>query len=240
MVNPVSCAVLASGTLFGFGLSLSTMVRRPPKTMAEIGLRERQKEKRKQAIMVAAAKLFQAQGFNAASMEDIAAAALYLATVVVKYLWPARQMRAAEVEKYDGGRLLIEGAGGTLVVGGAGELINWFLAWLGTPPGNGAQQGLISAWVMRNFALLRSVPHIILGLALAVGAKPTPRSGMINDGLHEGGKALATAGAARFIDWMRANKMDRAASADEVAQKLATVTAQLAAAQAQINKQKQG
>ena len=150
------------------------------------------------------------------------------------------QMRAAEVEKYDGGRLLIEGAGGTLVVGGAGELINWFLAWLGTPPGNGAQQGLISAWVMRNFALLRSVPHIILGLALAVGAKPTPRSGMINDGLHEGGKALATAGAARFIDWMKANRMDKAASADEVAQKLAAVTAQLAAAQAQINKQKQG
>jgi hypothetical protein len=150
------------------------------------------------------------------------------------------QMRAAEVEKYDGGRLLIEGAGGTLVVGGAGELINWFLAWLGTPPGNGAQQGLISAWVMRNFALLRSVPHIILGLALAVGTKPTPRSGMVNDGLHEGGKALATAGAARFIDWMKANRMDRAASADEVAQKLAAVTAQLAAAQAQINKQKQG
>ena len=92
------------------------------------------------------------------------------------------QMRAAEVEKYDGGRLLIEGAGGTIVVGGAGELINWFLAWLGTPPGNGAQQGMISAWVMRNFALLRSVPHILLGLALAVGTKPTPRSGMINDG----------------------------------------------------------
>ena len=150
------------------------------------------------------------------------------------------QMRAAEVEKYDGGRLLIEGAGGTIVVGGAGELINWFLAWLGTPPGNGAQQGMISAWVMRNFALLRSVPHILLGLALAVGTKPTPRSGMINDGLHEGGKALATAGAARFLDWMKANKMDRAASADEVAQKLAAVTAQLAQAQAQINKQKQG
>lgn len=149
-------------------------------------------------------------------------------------------MRAAEAEKYDGGRLLIEGAGGTIVVGGAGELINWFLAWLGTPPGNGAQQGMISAWVMRNFALLRSVPHILLGLALAVGTKPTPRSGMINDGLHEGGKALATAGAARFIDWMKANKMDRAASADEVAQKLAAVTAQLAAAQAQIAKQKQG
>ena len=150
------------------------------------------------------------------------------------------QMRAAEVEKYDGGRLLIEGAGGTIVVGGAGELINWFLASLGTPPGNGAQQGMISAWVMRNFALLRSVPHILLGLALAVGTKPTPRSGMINDGLHEGGKALATAGAARFLDWMKANKMDRAASADEVAQKLAAVTAQLAAAQAQIAKQKQG
>lgn len=149
-------------------------------------------------------------------------------------------MRAAEAEKYDGGRLLIEGAGGTIVVGGAGELINWFLAWLGTPPAGGAQQGLISAWVMRNFALPRSVPHILLGLALAVGTKPTPRSGMINDGLHEGGKALATAGAARFIDWMKANKMDRAASADEVAQKLAAVTAQLAAAQAQIAKQKQG
>ena len=149
-------------------------------------------------------------------------------------------MRAAEAEKYDGGRLLIEGAGGTIVVGGAGELINWFLAWLGTPPGNGAQQGMISAWVMRNFALLRSVPHILLGLALAVGTKPTPRSGMINDGLHEGGKALATAGCARFLDWMKANKMDRAASADEVAQKLAAVTAQLAAAQAQIAKQKQG
>ena len=150
------------------------------------------------------------------------------------------QMRAAELEKFDGGRLLLESAGGTIVVGGAGEMINWFLTWLGTPPGDGKTQGMISAWVMRNYALLRSLPHVLLGLALAVGTKPTARSGMVNDGIHEGAKALATAGAARFIDWMKANRMDKAASADEVAQKLAAVTAQLAAAQAQINKQKQG
>jgi AcrR family transcriptional regulator len=53
--------------------------------MAEGGLRERQKEKRKQAIMVAAARLFQAQGFNAASMEDIAAAAELSVGTVYNY-----------------------------------------------------------------------------------------------------------------------------------------------------------
>lgn len=53
--------------------------------MAEGGLRERQKEKRKQAIMAAAAKLFQAQGFNAAAMEDIAAAAELSVGTVYNY-----------------------------------------------------------------------------------------------------------------------------------------------------------
>ncbi len=53
--------------------------------MAEGGLRERQKEKRKQAIMVAAAQLFQRQGFNAASMEDIAQAAELSVGTVYNY-----------------------------------------------------------------------------------------------------------------------------------------------------------
>jgi AcrR family transcriptional regulator len=53
--------------------------------MADGGLRARQKEKRKQAIMVAAARLFQAQGFNAASMEDIAAAAELSVGTVYNY-----------------------------------------------------------------------------------------------------------------------------------------------------------
>jgi AcrR family transcriptional regulator len=53
--------------------------------MADGGLRARQKEKRKQAIMAAAARLFQAQGFNAASMEDIAAAAELSVGTVYNY-----------------------------------------------------------------------------------------------------------------------------------------------------------
>ncbi|MBK8159691.1 MAG: TetR/AcrR family transcriptional regulator [Rhodospirillaceae bacterium] len=53
--------------------------------MADGGLRARQKEKRKQAIMVAAARLFQAQGFNAASMEDIAQAAELSVGTVYNY-----------------------------------------------------------------------------------------------------------------------------------------------------------
>ena len=53
--------------------------------MAEGGLRERQKEKRKQAIMIAAARLFQEQGFNAASMEDIAEAAELSVGTVYNY-----------------------------------------------------------------------------------------------------------------------------------------------------------
>ncbi|MBI2256017.1 MAG: TetR/AcrR family transcriptional regulator [Proteobacteria bacterium] len=53
--------------------------------MAEPGLRERQKEKRKQAIMVAAARLFQAEGFNSASMEDIADAAELSVGTVYNY-----------------------------------------------------------------------------------------------------------------------------------------------------------
>ena len=53
--------------------------------MAEGGLRERQKEKRKQAIMVAAAHLFQRHGFNAASMEDIAQAAELSVGTVYNY-----------------------------------------------------------------------------------------------------------------------------------------------------------
>ncbi len=53
--------------------------------MTEGGLRERQKEKRKQAIMAAAAKLFQAQGFHAASMEDIAATAELSVGTVYNY-----------------------------------------------------------------------------------------------------------------------------------------------------------
>lgn len=51
----------------------------------EGGLRERQKEKRKQAIMVAAAKLFQDQGFHAAAMEDIAKAAELSVGTVYNY-----------------------------------------------------------------------------------------------------------------------------------------------------------
>lgn len=53
--------------------------------MAEGSLRERQKGKRKQAIMVAAARLFQEQGFSAASMEDIAAAAELSVGTVYNY-----------------------------------------------------------------------------------------------------------------------------------------------------------
>lgn len=53
--------------------------------MADSGLRARQKEKRKQAIMVAAARLFQEQGFSAASMEDIAAAAELSVGTVYNY-----------------------------------------------------------------------------------------------------------------------------------------------------------
>ena len=53
--------------------------------MADGGLRARQKEKRKQAIMVAAAQLFQRQGFNAASMEDIAQAAELSVGTVYNY-----------------------------------------------------------------------------------------------------------------------------------------------------------
>lgn len=150
------------------------------------------------------------------------------------------QMRASELEKFEGGRLLLESAGGTIVVGGAGELINWFLTWLGTPPGDGRTQGMISAWVMRNYALLRSAPHVLLGLALAIGTKPTPRSGMVNDGIHEGAKALAAGGAARFIDYFKAGMQDKRASAAEVEAKLAAVTQQLAQAQAAAQKMKQG
>lgn len=53
--------------------------------MADGGLRARQKEKRKQAIMAAAARLFQAKGFDAASMEDIAAAAELSVGTVYNY-----------------------------------------------------------------------------------------------------------------------------------------------------------
>jgi AcrR family transcriptional regulator len=53
--------------------------------MADGGLRARQKEKRKQAIMVAAARLFQTEGFNAASMEGIAAAAELSVGTVYNY-----------------------------------------------------------------------------------------------------------------------------------------------------------
>lgn len=53
--------------------------------MADGGLRARQKEKRKQAIMAAAARLFQAKGFDQASMEDIAAAAELSVGTVYNY-----------------------------------------------------------------------------------------------------------------------------------------------------------
>lgn len=53
--------------------------------MADGGLRARQKEKRKQAIMVAAARLFQSEGFNAASMEGIAQAAELSVGTVYNY-----------------------------------------------------------------------------------------------------------------------------------------------------------
>jgi AcrR family transcriptional regulator len=53
--------------------------------MADGGLRARQKEKRKQAIMGAAARLFQARGFDAASMEDIAASAELSVGTVYNY-----------------------------------------------------------------------------------------------------------------------------------------------------------
>lgn len=53
-----------------------------------------------------------------------AAAALYLATVVVKYLWPARQMRAAEVP------------GWVLVLGAVGGVVGFFvIPVLGLPIG---------------------------------------------------------------------------------------------------------
>lgn len=53
--------------------------------MADGGLRERQKEKRKQAIMAAGARLFQARGFDATAMEDIAAAAELSVGTVYNY-----------------------------------------------------------------------------------------------------------------------------------------------------------
>lgn len=53
--------------------------------MADGGLRARQKEKRKQAIMAAAARLFQDQGFDAASMEDIAEVAELSVGTVYNY-----------------------------------------------------------------------------------------------------------------------------------------------------------
>ncbi|TDQ85447.1 TetR family transcriptional regulator [Dongia mobilis] len=75
--------------------------------MAEGGLRERQKEKRKQAIMVAAARLFQEQGFNAASMEDIAAAAELSVGTVYNYFKSKAEIGLAI---YQADRDLVQGA----------------------------------------------------------------------------------------------------------------------------------
>lgn len=53
--------------------------------MADGGLRARQKEKRKQAIMAAAARLFQERGFDPTAMEDIAGAAELSVGTVYNY-----------------------------------------------------------------------------------------------------------------------------------------------------------
>ena len=75
--------------------------------MADGGLRARQKEKRKQAIMEAAAKLFQAQGFNAASMEDIAEAAELSVGTVYNYFKTKAEIGLAI---YQADRDLVQGA----------------------------------------------------------------------------------------------------------------------------------
>ena len=75
--------------------------------MADGGLRARQKEKRKQAIMEAAAKLFQAEGFNAASMEDIAEAAELSVGTVYNYFKSKAEIGLAI---YQADRDLVQGA----------------------------------------------------------------------------------------------------------------------------------
>lgn len=75
--------------------------------MADGGLRARQKEKRKQAIMEAAAKLFQKQGFNAASMEDIAEAAELSVGTVYNYFKTKAEIGLAI---YQADRDLVQGA----------------------------------------------------------------------------------------------------------------------------------
>ena len=146
------------------------------------------------------------------------------------------QARAQALAKYETGRLLITDLLLPSVVFSAGEAINWFWKWLGSPPATGTQ-GIISAWVARNFDLLRSVPHLILGLGISVVGRPSPTSGVIHDGLGEGGKALATGGLTRLVDYWTVKRQAAASSDADVQAKLAALTAQLQQAQAALNKQ---
>jgi len=149
------------------------------------------------------------------------------------------QARAQALAKYEAGRLLITDLVLPSVVFSTGEAINWFWRWLGSPPATGTQ-GIISAWVARNFDLLRSVPHLILGLGLSVAARPTLTSGVLHDGLGEGGKALATGGLTRLVDYWTVKRQAAASSDADVQAKLAAMTAQLQQAQAALNKQQAG